>query len=378
MITVNQWKNDYIKELGIASSDYLSIAFQQYVDLIKADHKRIPDAILGNATISLELALKAFIASRSLTLIFEKLPDNLNVALQAKDNTRFHSEWSSILNGNNIKTISFERCISLVSLLLNEKPSERSRFLKLTKGVNNIRNNSIHSILFRKNHVLVVGVLSNILSAISIFAPKLPQRNHLMKVCKSLSKEEFIVTLKDTAFKRVQAKLQDTTSELPVKNITPTVLYPHEQIISSCPKCKRSCLLEGFVAEYYLDDVIGDIDDDLFMYPYSLDCPNCGLKLDGFEELVMAKIDEKVPLNITNEEFEEFNKDRVLYNEISRVYKTKDKKIIDEISINIIRQERETGESRYTILSDIDDNLLDIMSCRDGLTDSHLLEEIDE
>ena len=133
-------QKDLVRSLISASAGYgkAGLAFMDY---------RNPQVAIGNLAIAIELLLKAFIAKRSLLLLFKSLPLELRCALsspRAMPKSFRRMPYEIDLRTSSYKSIELEESISMFGVFCPEVKKRLSAHLRF---LSRHRNTSVHAVL---------------------------------------------------------------------------------------------------------------------------------------------------------------------------------------------------------------------------------------
>ena len=285
----------YRIELGSAALTYLEIGlalfhgyepdYPQYRVDMRADLDRRP--ALGNLAVAVELMLKAFVASKHLSLLFKNLSLEMRTILTCPDGLPADFNWRSIDKDLRLAySIEFEECISIFRLFFPEWRWLES-YLKLLKRA---RNASLHAFLpsfqqYELEHAARVALqVYEILEEAQLFGKSSYKYTSL--------DELFINRYDDEKVQRVRneidrAEKRSKTLDNSCSQIT-HALGDWKHFVISCPICGCDCMLEGNTER--LPNPFDDI-QRLSFYADSLKCSHCGLTLNDSQELGLAGID---------------------------------------------------------------------------------------
>jgi len=280
--TIKKIQEDLKYGLATAARGYLKIGLDHY-------HKKLgyyevfPQVLIGNLAISVELMLKAFIASQKIDLLFKDLPLGLKAMLSApslftvKDIRPLEIE----LRSSKYKTLELNECISLFYIFFPEqKQNLGAHFRFLTS----CRNTSLHSILpkFQKYELDRTVYLS--LNLFQILEKK--NTFDLKKYVLTPEDKKFLTKFDSDRVERVEKAIASAREKAKKINEPDIISVSEWDVIdTTCPVCESTGLLFGDTVEGYNDPESGPM---LLFIPDSFECKACGLKLSDALELELA------------------------------------------------------------------------------------------
>ncbi|OIQ17220.1 MAG: hypothetical protein BM556_13485 [Bacteriovorax sp. MedPE-SWde] len=353
MITVKEYKERYIKQLCKSSASYFEIGAELFHEAENGEREHT-ESILGNVCIAVELAMKAYLANKSLTLVYEKLPDKLHITLLCQDEFLLTDSWSDILN-DKMRSISFDRCIVLISTILSDKSKECSVFSKYISELKSVRNNSVHSVMSVDNPVVFIATIFSSMKVLEILLAGIPEDTGLHDMWKDYSESDFYNNQNEKLLAKVKGKINTARNSKKFNTQIPLVQNEFEEVLYDCPACSSKALLSGTI---YRTDAVSEF-DPVVLYTEKLKCNSCTLLLDDYEELELAKIPEFVELNKTYSDAEEYWSELYFVREIRNLFGTKDEALIKKIKLWCEKKAAETRDSEQSCLMKMYDDALD-------------------
>lgn len=264
--------------------EFFLLGIKEFHNIRKYELPHFQTAV-ANLCISIELLFKSIIAEKSLRDLYKNLPQEFQVYLSKPEiipDASAFRKFSVDLKSSVYKTLEFNECVSLFYLFYSDEKQKYRPYLSL---LSNIRNASIHSFLpkfqlYDSSKVayicidlfyFIVGennlLLNKDIKDDNINFMKEYDNDRVERVRKSI----------DTARKNAK-KLDHTGSMI---NVDDWNIY-----VSTCPVCESDALLYGYTEPRYEGE-----DNYLDFFADSLECEECGLKLDDFEELKLAGVE---------------------------------------------------------------------------------------
>lgn len=297
---VSELKRNYAEQLAQAAFDYLHIGLSIFYDHIYRSEYVNPQVALGNLAIAVELMLKAFIARKSLLLLFKGLPLETRALLTSSKSLPTNFKWrvSDIeLKSATDKIIDLGECVALLFIFFPDLKQPLKSHLDLLVSA---RNASVHSILpsFQKYELeraaYVALKLFNALNAASALPVGFQRDDE--------DDEKFLTSFQESRLERVQEKMKqskENAKRLPSERVS----VPMDSLIAQdpfdywarfiirCPICSNDAVLEG-----YTDTVTTEADENgpeetlLGFFPDRFHCDFCKLNLEDYDELQLAGI----------------------------------------------------------------------------------------
>jgi hypothetical protein len=280
-------QTDVQRRFAAEASRYLRIG----LDLLHSGDGTACQASVGNLSVSIELMLKAYLASLSLNLLYENLPIDLRVLLAdpeaIPDFVRTH-KWLRKLRSGAFKTPDFATCVGAWLVCSGDSRIPPKSFLE---DVSKLRNASVHGVLhtlasYELNRVgyTAVGLYKTLADlGLDGFADSALEDAD-MKLFTDFPEERL------EQFRRklleAQRKAEAVTEPGSAGTFSGWEEYPRE-----CPVCGSEGRLTGSTEEDYVGDGEWRADPVLTFTADAFSCPTCGLELEGFEELEWAEIE---------------------------------------------------------------------------------------
>lgn len=283
----------YVHNLEMAAWGYLTFGLKSFFSEQKQSSHGINQAIIGNLSIAVELLLKAFIARKNLLLLFKNLPIELRILITNPESMPDEFNWRSFemeMKSASYLMIELDECIATFYLFF---PNARHELQTHLKFLAKARNASVHSVLpifqqeyeinrvvftaikvteiIRKN-MLFVGDVSNIYPDSTLFM------------------QEFRESLITKVHKLVESA-KEKAKKLPSKGkVSRQVNISYwNQAVFRCPVCDNLSIMNGQTAPttWINND---QKEPGLWFVPNDFSCTECGLKLEGDDEMRFAGI----------------------------------------------------------------------------------------
>ncbi len=280
-----------------AALGYLDLGAKNFFAERKQSSYAGNQATIGNLAIAVELVLKSYIARKNLLLLFKSLPIEIRVLITNPESLPESFNWRAFeieLKSASYPTIGLDECISFFYLFFPEQKQALKTHLKyLSKS----RNASVHSISpafqqeYEVNRVAyaalsVSAVLKDDLIFVGNFDKRFPDSVSFL--------QEFQEKLIEKVHKAI-ATAKEKAKRLPAKGqATRQVSIEYwEQEVTECPVCGNLAILNGTTEKLTWisrgDEEINE--PGLWFEPESFICSECGLSLDGYDEMKLAGID---------------------------------------------------------------------------------------
>jgi hypothetical protein len=264
-----------------------------------------PQVVIGNLAIAIELLLKAFIAKRSLLLLFKGLPLELRCALsspQSMPKSFRRMPYKIGLMTSSYKSIELEEAISMFGVFC---PEIKKRLNAHLRFLSRHRNTSVHAVLPDCQEYEVQRTVFLFLMLVDHISKTDPELVKYVFINEKKQREEFLARFDEERLNRVHTKVEKATEK--AKGITEKWsiakdawdLYPIE-----CPVCGSDGILIG--------ETTPDSDEDgtsLFFVGETFECEQCGLTLEDYDEMNIAGVDPEVDRSDEVERWEEENYD---------------------------------------------------------------------
>ncbi|WP_412470323.1 MULTISPECIES: hypothetical protein [unclassified Halobacteriovorax] len=353
MISVKAYKESYVFKLCKSATSYFELGMERFLEAEKGD-KDYSESILGNICIAIELSMKAYLANKSLALVYERLPDKLYITLLCEDEFQLSDSWSDILN-DRLKSITFDRSIKLIETILENSSKNNEIFKKHISELKHIRNNAVHSVLNVVNPVVYISTMYSAIKVIEVLLTGIPSDSDLHDVWKGYSQSAFYINQNEIILAKVKGKINNARSLKKYNPVSNKVDNIFEEVLIDCPACSNKAILKG---NAYKPSFANEF-DRIQLYSESVECKSCSLVLDGYEELEIAKIPEYVELEQTYIGAEYYWSDFYFKKEIQELFGTKDENIVNRIKSWCKRKSSETSESEYSCMMKMYDDVLD-------------------
>lgn len=283
-------QSEITKKLSTAGNDYLRVGLDRFHSLNGTSNNNY-QACIGNICIGTELLLKSIISDRVFIQLFSNLPLEVQVKLTDKKTGKFVQippYHRQNIENFTTKTIEFDQAIGIFYHL---HPSAKQDFTPFLKTISGIRNISVHGAIpeFQVYNSEWIAY-----SAISLMKYLGEQNYHFLYKLKSTEvDEEFHKAFDSERNKRVQKAVKEAQNK--AKNITPSLIDLIDDewhlLVIECPICHSDAFLEGYSDIEYEQIDVDDADGWLNFYGESFECEECGLKLNGVEELELVRIE---------------------------------------------------------------------------------------
>lgn len=280
-----------------AALGYLSLGVRNFFAEQKQPSYVGYQATIGNLAIAVELMLKAYIARKNLLLLFKNLPTEIRLLLTAPESLPDSFNWRSFeieLRAASYQTIGLDECISLFYLFFPEQKRSLRPHLKLLA---NLRNASVHSILpdyqqaYEVNRVAYAALsVSASLKEDLLFVGSIDKRFPETIAFLHEFQEELIERV-HTAIKSAKERAKKLSAKRQ-KGRQVSVDYWTQAVIE-CPVCGNLAILNGTTEKItWIRRGEEEINEPgLWFEPESFICSECGLSLDGYDEMKLGGID---------------------------------------------------------------------------------------
>jgi len=280
---VEKLKNQVARNLKSSAQSYYDIG-------IKVFHKaRIGSWVdfqpaIGNLAISIELLLKAVIARKAIRMLYSNLPAEAQLLLCYPEVLSKEHNSTSYLNDMKCfayKAIELDKAITLFHHLFPELKQEYKQFFN---SLATIRNISVHA--------SVPGFQRYELDRIAYFATRLFASVSELDGYFSFKVEnetnQFLKLYTDAQIKKVNAALDEARAVVKQGKLSepnpPSEDW--ETIDETCPVCSNTGSYSGETEDNSDEDGL-----HLIFQCESFSCEACGLKLDDYEELILANME---------------------------------------------------------------------------------------
>jgi len=280
-----------------AALGYLILGLKNFFSEQKQPSYVGHQATIGNLAIAVELMLKSYIVRKNLLLLFKNLPVEVRVLMTNPESLPDSFNWQSFeieLRAASYQTIGLDECISLFYLFFPEQKKILKSHLKFLAK---LRNASVHSISpdfqqgYEVNRVayaalLVSTALKDELFFIGNINKRFPEIVAFLK--------EFQEELIERVHKSIEAA-KEKAKRLPAKReVTRQVSIDYwTQAVTECPVCGNLAILNGTTEKITWvrrgDEEINE--PGLWFEPENFICSECGLSLDGYDEMKLGGID---------------------------------------------------------------------------------------
>jgi hypothetical protein len=284
-------QEEYIQQLTKAAYDYLKAGLGIFHECRRLTDYTNSQAALGNLAISLELKLKAFIASKNLLFLFKSVPNEVRILLVCPETLPEEFNWKPFdidFKSAKYQTIELDECLALLYIFI---PGIRQQFQPHLKLISAARNTSVHSILpsFHKYELERAAYIT-----LRVFELIDSQTNNWYYAYrKSENDNRFMSSFQEERIEQVKKAIEiakEKAKSLSTKynpiGISPT---QWEIFIAPCPICENDAYFTGDTELGYSKDGEPYLD----FLPYDLECEECGLKLNDIEELELAGISSR-------------------------------------------------------------------------------------
>ncbi|HEY3312258.1 MAG TPA: hypothetical protein VGK00_11520 [Anaerolineales bacterium] len=316
-------KNNLLGEIQKQFSDALERASLGYFELgfnsFLAEQKKATyagnQAIIGNLAIAVELMLKAFIAKKNLLLVFKNLPSEIRVLITNPESIPDNFNWRSFeieLRSASYPTIELDECISLFYLFYPEKKQTLQSHLKY---LSRVRNASVHSVLpvFQQQY----EVKRVTYTALKVSTAFLPELFFVGSVGNSPESASFLLAFQENLVEKVHKVIENAKEKakrLPAKGqkARQVSIKYWEQAVIRCPICGNLAICDGSTERMtWSRRENEDINQPgLWFEPENFNCSECGLSLDGYDEMTLAGIDLEMSEFDRTEELDEFENNK--------------------------------------------------------------------
>jgi len=319
---VERLQRNYQKKLMEAALEYLRAGMdffhrhRRQVDYIN------PQAALGNLAISVELMLKAFIASKNLTLLFKGLPLETRVLLTCPASLPDNFRWTPLdveIRSAKHRTIGLSECITIFFIFLPKFKQSLQSHLKSLAG---FRNTSVHSVLpsFQKYELERAAYVAQQILEILQDEEVVPYRYAYTK-----GDKQFLAAFQEERLERVRKQVE-TAKECAKKlsgkeDFSAFTDIDWENFVTRCPVCGNEAQVIGYTELRSSHDGGENLD----FWPYSFVCDACGLALNDSEELKLAGVPSHIDRSSELDEYsemlyEESLHEAMLMDELDRIW----------------------------------------------------------
>lgn len=272
---------------GLASSAraYYSIGIQAFHSNRRESWKDFQPAI-GNLAIAIELLLKSIVARKCIQFLYTNLPDELSLYLANPTALGKHfnlDRYAGDLTGFNYKAIEFDKAISMFYMLTDDG---KERFRAFLSHLSKLRNQSVHGSVpyFKQYELDRLAYLSN-----KIFSYVADSKTHKYFWFKTDEPtEKFINGYADEMIAKVKKAVE--AAEKVVKEgkaeRAAISIDDWQTLVIECPICGSDAVCEGETEHEFQEDELY-----LTFFPEYYICESCGLKLENYEELILAGLE---------------------------------------------------------------------------------------
>ncbi len=290
-------QKQYSDQLERAALGYLEAGIKIFLSERQSQTYAGIQAAIGNMAVSVELMLKAFIARKSLLLVFKNLPVELRVLITNPETIHTNINWRSFeieLKSSSYSTIELEECISLFYIFF---PEQKTTLHSHLKYLSRSRNASVHSTLptfqIENEANRITYIVLKVCDALNAELPMIGNVKRYFP-----ESEIFLSEFREEMVEKVQKAIEDAkqkAKKLPHKSNTPRYVSIDywKQEVMNCPVCGHLAILSG-TTERVVWTRRGDEEiqePGLWFEPENFFCSECGLSLDGIEEIKLAGID---------------------------------------------------------------------------------------
>ncbi len=252
---------------------------------------------IGNLAIAIEMLLKAFIAKRSLLLLFKNLPKELSCALASSDSmpASFRSiPYEILLKSSAFNSLELNEAVSTFGVFCPELTKRLQAHLKF---LSRHRNTCVHAVLPDCREYEVERTAFLFLKLVDHLCKEEPELVTYISWGDDKKNKEFLNRFDEERLKRVHTKIENASEK--AKTLTDRMSLEAEVedwdlYIIKCPVCGSDGKLEGEIQEEFDQGEEGLGDLFLFFTGDRFKCKQCGLKLEDFDELLIAGIDPEI------------------------------------------------------------------------------------
>lgn len=284
-------QKEITRNLVCAAADYARAGMG--LMLGEDEFGRNAQAAIGNLGIATELLLKAFIAKQDLTLLFKELPMELRCALAAPETMPESFRvlpYEIDLKSSAYKSLGLNEAIAVFYCFFPDfKKHYRSHLRLLAKH----RNTCVHAVHPDCRKYEVERTAFMFLTLVKHIESQAVDLIHDSNWGDKEKNETFLARFDEARLRRVHAKVEAASDK--AKNLSKKVplepiewdWYPIE-----CPVCGSDGILSGETQESPVCDGDGmEVDFSLSFFGETFQCKQCGLELEDYDEMKIAKID---------------------------------------------------------------------------------------
>lgn len=287
---MNKVIQEFQRDLSIAATSFVNEGLASFH---RSASQNTQQVALVNIAIGCELLIKAYLARKSVALIFSDLSPEDQVALQCPKELKKGQRSNSAvkLKFREMKTRQFDDCLSMLYVF---EPQLRERFGSGLKRISLMRNVGAHQVLSShavhevdRSADVVLQLFEELKAEAKCWRP---QNKEDAAFLKRFSAERNAAVKKaiEDARKRFQAEAF-LLSEFDKDDCD------WEEYGIECPVCGSTANLAG-TTEYERSGRDPE-DEMLTFFASSFECDGCGLKLGDEEEMRLAGIDTGIDRN---------------------------------------------------------------------------------
>ena len=284
-------ERDYADSLASAATGYLRLG-------LSAFHKSRAEgylptttaAALGTVAVGIELQIKAVLASYSPLLVGTNLPLEARMVLVGAVHEEHRAaamrQLRAWTTGDHSRSAELNECASALLLALPEAVGDVIRYP--LRSLPQWRNTIVHAVAPADSLRLIGHRLAYLaLTLADVTGPD----NFRFWYRKTKDDERFLSQYKEEQVRDVEARLA-TARKSAAKLESPVSMdlgaTDWGALVGACIVCDSDGILYGDTEEDFSTGEDGEAEVTLTFLPHSFECDQCGLKLDGFEELELA------------------------------------------------------------------------------------------
>jgi hypothetical protein len=309
-------QKQFVDALEKASLGYFELGFANFVSEQKKSTYAGNQATIGNLAIAVELMLKAFITKKNLLLVFKSLPTEIRILITNPESIPANFNWRSFeveLRSASYPTIELDECIALFYLFY---PEQKQTLQSHLKYLSKVRNASVHSVLptFQQEYEVkrvayttlkVRAALAHELFFVGNAGKRFPESDTFLK--------EFQENLVEKVHKAIESA-KDKAKRLPAKGhkARQVSIKYWEQAVINCPVCGNLAVCNGSTERMTWSRRENEEINEpgLWFEPENFICSECGLLLEGYDEMELAGIDLETSEFDRTAELDEFGNDK--------------------------------------------------------------------
>ncbi len=254
---------------------------------------------IGNLAIAIELLLKAFIAKKSLLLLFKNLPFELCCAIAAPEampESFRKAPYEIDLKSSAYKSLKLNEAIATFSIFF---PDMKKRLASHLNFLSRHRNTCVHAALpdFREYEMERTAFL--FLTLVEHLKEKEPELLNPFDLGEDKLNKQFLERFDEERLNRVHSKIEAAREKAKELTEKPSLSSDEwDWCPVECPVCGSDGILTGETQakikyEEYGDEII-EAYRTLSFIGEGFGCSECGLTLIDFDELKIAGIDPDV------------------------------------------------------------------------------------